>query len=57
MDVFYAKTTIKNFAVWGRNVRDRMLPVLSSVMAIAKILVPITIVGGFIIAAWIISLI
>jgi predicted neutral ceramidase superfamily lipid hydrolase len=57
VDAFYANTKIKNFQVWGRNVRERMLQVANSVIAIAKILVPITIVGGFIIAAWIISVI
>ncbi len=57
VDAFYANTSIKNFQIWGRNVRERMLQVANSVIALAKVLVPITIVGCFIIAAWIISII
>jgi predicted neutral ceramidase superfamily lipid hydrolase len=48
---------VKNFSVWGKNSRERITAVLSSVISIAKILVPTIIIVGFIAAAWIVSFI
>jgi predicted neutral ceramidase superfamily lipid hydrolase len=57
VNAFYASTTMKNFMIWGRNVRERMFQVVNSVMALARILVPAALVGGFVVAAWIISIV
>jgi predicted neutral ceramidase superfamily lipid hydrolase len=55
VDVFYKKEQMHNFRVWGPEVRARMAPIVSSVMKRARILVPMIVVGGFIIATLIIS--
>jgi putative membrane protein len=57
VEVSYAKDTIKRFHVWGPNVRDKLTSVIGSVLDIAKIIVPVIIVAGFVAAAWIISLV
>jgi predicted neutral ceramidase superfamily lipid hydrolase len=55
--VYYSKEQIKNFAVWGANSREKIMAVMDSVIYIAKILVPLIIIGGFVVAAWLISII
>ncbi len=57
IDVSYSKDTIKRFHVWGPNVREKLMSVMGSVLDMARIIVPIIIVGGFVVAAWIISLV
>jgi len=48
---------VKNFSVWGINQREKMLAALDSMIATDKVLVPTIIAVGFLIAAWIITLI
>ena len=48
---------VKNFSIWGMNQREKMLAALDSMMATDKVLVPTIIAVGFLIAAWLITLI
>ncbi len=57
VNLYYSRAIIKNFRVWGTNERDRIITAVNSMLAIAKLLVPITIIIGFFIAALAISLI
>ena len=57
VNLYYGRSIIKNFRVWGTNERDRIITAINSMLAIAKLLVPITIIIGFFIAALVISLI
>ncbi len=56
VSVHYKKDVIKRFRVWGPNIRETMIAVITSVMGIARILVPAIIAVGFIVASWIISI-
>jgi Predicted membrane protein len=49
--------TMKNFYIWGINQREKMLTAMDSMIATAKILIPAIIAAGFLVAAWIITLI
>jgi len=53
----YKSSKIKNFYIWGSNQREKMLTALDSMIATDKVLVPVIIAAGFLIAAWIISLV
>jgi predicted neutral ceramidase superfamily lipid hydrolase len=55
VDVYYKKETLKSFRVWGPNTRERMEATLNPVIRTARILVPIIVIGGFIIATLVIS--
>ena len=55
VDAYYKKDYMKNFYVWGPNIRERVFPVINSTMGLARTLVPAIIVIGFVIGAWIIS--
>ncbi|MCL5431149.1 MAG: DUF2070 family protein, partial [Candidatus Marsarchaeota archaeon] len=57
VDVLHSRGTVKNFKVWGRNVQDKIATVLDSVIAMGRIVIPAIIVGGFIAAIWIVSLV
>jgi predicted neutral ceramidase superfamily lipid hydrolase len=57
VDVYYKKDTLKGFHIWGPDVREKMVAVITSVTGLAKILVPAIVAAGFIIASWIISLV
>ncbi len=57
VDVYYGRSVIKNFRIWGTNERERIITAVNSMLAIAKLLVPIVIIMGFFIAALVISLI
>ena len=57
VEVMHSRSTVKNFKVWGRNVQDRIATVLDSVISIGRIVIPAIIVGGFIAAIWIVSLV
>ena len=57
VDVMHSRGTVKNFKVWGRNVQDRIATVLDSVIAMGRVVIPAIIVGGFIAAIWIVSLV
>ncbi|MCL4387781.1 DUF2070 family protein [Candidatus Marsarchaeota archaeon] len=55
--LFWYSETMKNFYIWGINQREKMLTAIDSMMATAKILIPAIIAAGFLVAAWIITLI
>ncbi|MGC8648753.1 MAG: DUF2070 family protein [Candidatus Micrarchaeia archaeon] len=55
--IYYKNSIIKNFNVWGPNIKNKTMNIVSYVFSLAKILIPIILVSSFIIAAWIISLI
>lgn len=55
VDVYYKKEEMKNFRVWGPNSRERMIGILNPVIRAARILVPIAVIGVFIIATFVIS--
>ncbi len=57
VDVYYKKESMKNFKVWGPEVKEKALAVIGAVTGLARILVPVIVVAGFIIAALIISFI
>ena len=56
VDVLHSNGTMRNFKVWGHNVQDRISAVLESVIATGRIVIPAIIVGSFIAAIWIVSL-
>jgi putative membrane protein len=56
VEVYYKRDVMKKFHVWGPNIRETMLAVITSVMGIARVLVPAIIAVGFIVASWIISI-
>jgi len=55
--IYYYKTVMDNFKIWGTNQRDKAIAAVNSMMAVAKILVPIIIVVGFLVASLVISFI
>ncbi len=55
--VSYAEVKMKRYAVWGPNARERITEVMDSVLAMARYLVPLVVVGGFLVAGWVITLI
>ncbi len=55
VDVYYRKEDVENFRIWGTNVRERMITMLDSAVKTARILVPVLMVGGFILATLIVS--
>ncbi|MCL5430301.1 MAG: DUF2070 family protein [Candidatus Marsarchaeota archaeon] len=57
VELYYKKGMIKNFKVWGPNAREKITTALDSLLGLARIIVPLMIVAGFIISSWIISLI
>ncbi len=57
VDVYYKRDYMKNFKIWGPDVREKAYAVVTSVMGLARILVPVIVAGGFIVASWIISLV
>jgi predicted neutral ceramidase superfamily lipid hydrolase len=56
-NLVWESAIMKNFYIWGINQREKMMAAVSSMAATAKVLVPAIIAVGFLIAAWIISLI
>jgi predicted neutral ceramidase superfamily lipid hydrolase len=57
VNIYYKKSIIKNFNVWGPDIKKNVMNIVTYVFGLAKILIPIILVSSFIIAAWIISLI
>ena len=57
VEAYYKEGTIRNFYVWGPDVREKAIGVLNDVISVARVLVPVLIVGGFVAASWIIALI
>ncbi len=56
VSVYYKSDVMRRFHVWGPNIRETMMAVITSVMGIARVLVPAIIAVGFIVASWIISI-
>ncbi|MGC8572057.1 MAG: DUF2070 family protein [Candidatus Micrarchaeia archaeon] len=57
VDVYYRKNILKNFRVWGLDLKNNITNILNYVFNLAKIIVPMLLIGGFIIATLIISII
>jgi len=55
--IYYYKTVMNNFKIWGTNQRDKAIAAVNSMMAVAEILVPIIIAAGFLVASLVISFI
>lgn len=56
-EVHHSSVEIKNIKIWGANGRERIVTTLNSMVSTAKIAVPIIIIFGFFVAAWIIYII
>ncbi len=56
VSAYYSETVVRKFPVWGPNSRERITAVIESMITLARFMVPAIIVAGFIIAAWVISL-
>jgi predicted neutral ceramidase superfamily lipid hydrolase len=57
VSVHHSRTEMKRFKVWGPNAMENILTIAKSVFGITRFLVPIIVVIGFIIAAWLILII
>lgn len=55
--VHHSKNDMKKFMVWGPNAMENIITVARSVYGLTRLLVPIIIVIGFIVAAWVILII
>jgi predicted neutral ceramidase superfamily lipid hydrolase len=55
--VYHHRGVMKRFKVWGANVMENMLTVAKSVYGMTRILVPLIVVLGFLVAAWLILII
>jgi predicted neutral ceramidase superfamily lipid hydrolase len=55
--IYHSRKVIRNFAIWGANVREKMNAVVGSVFMLARVVVPLLIVIGFVIAAWLITIV
>jgi predicted neutral ceramidase superfamily lipid hydrolase len=54
---YHRRDVLQNFMIWGQNSMENIITVAKSVYDFTKVLVPVTIVLGFIIAAWVISVV
>ena len=54
--VYYSMQKVDNFAIWGASSRERIRVALESTLSIARMLIPVIIVVGLLLAAWVISL-
>lgn len=54
---YHSREVVQNFMIWGQNSMENILTVARSVYDFTKVLIPVIIVIGFIIAAWVISVI
>ncbi len=54
---YYKNVAIHNFQTWGNGSRENIRVALDTSLSLAKTFVPITIVGGLVLASWVISLI
>ena len=57
VSVYHKRDVMKEFMVWGPNVRERLTVVAASVIEIARVLVPVLAAVGFIVAAWVILIV
>ena len=55
VEVCHSRQVIKRFRIWGTNQRDKVMAALSSMMALAKLIIPIIVIAGFLLAAIVIS--
>lgn len=53
----HSRIEMKKFKVWGTNAMENILTVAKSIYGVTRILVPLIVVIGFIIAAWVILII
>ncbi|MCL4380698.1 MAG: DUF2070 family protein [Candidatus Marsarchaeota archaeon] len=53
--VYYNKQELNKFLVWGSNIREKMFTVLNSILSTAKLIIPLLIIFGLIVAVWVIS--
>ena len=57
VQAYYKSVTVRRFVIWGHSSREKIRVALDTSISMAKTFVPITIVGGLILASWVISLI
>jgi predicted neutral ceramidase superfamily lipid hydrolase len=57
VSVYHKRGVMKNFVVWGPNAQEKITAVAASVLAMARVLIPLVVAIGFIAAAWIILII
>jgi predicted neutral ceramidase superfamily lipid hydrolase len=57
VSVHYKSGVVKDFMVWGPNAREKITAVAASVYEMARVMVPVMVVVGFIAAAWVILII
>jgi predicted neutral ceramidase superfamily lipid hydrolase len=55
--VYHSRSEMKRFKVWGPNAMENILTIAKSTFSTTRFIVPIIIVAGFIIAAWLILII
>jgi len=55
--VHHSRNEMKRFKVWGANVMENMITVAKSVYGMTRVLVPIIVALGFLLAAWLILVI
>lgn len=55
--VHHNRSAMKRFKVWGANAMENIITVAKSIYGITRILIPVIVVIGFIIAAWVILII
>lgn len=54
---YYSMRKVSNFTIWGASSRERIRIAIESMFSIVRMLVPVLIVFGLILAAWVISLV
>ena len=57
VSVYHSRGEMKKFKVWGQNAMETIIATANSIFGITRLLVPIIVVVGFIIAAWVILII
>ena len=54
---YYHKAVLPRFMVWGTDITSKLHNIAGYVVSMARLVVPATVIAGFIIAIWVISLI
>ncbi len=57
VNVYHKTDELKKFKVWGQDAMENIIATANSTFSITRLIVPIIIVAGFIIAAWVILII
>ncbi len=57
VSVYHSRNEMKRFKVWGQDAMENIIATANSIFGITRLLVPIIVVVGFIIAAWVILII